>query len=248
MPLEFDFSDPKFRHVVLYSGGLDSFLTLQYIRKGVSPKHLETVFFWLGHCYGEQELYHAAATHPEMVIDNSLESLGGLSDESAFIPARNAHLVLGALKYFPRMSPETAGERGIVWLTVQKDEMSLEDRSISFLDRMSSLATWLSQRVVTVATPWADCDKTDMVRWYLDNNGSVDALTSTWSCYVGRGDMHCGDCPACIRRYIAFSLNHVSENYWQSPKGSRTARRYVEAARKGEYSLQRCERILKALA
>lgn len=227
------------KHVVLYSGGPDSLITLAKVRQAYGPKDVASVYCDLSHKYGEAEFKAISETEPLTAIVTSLMSLGELERHDAFIPARNAYLCLAAARYLD-------GERGIIWLTVQKDELDLSDRSPLFLQRMSDLMGVLYPGAA-VTTPWIEMDKTQMVRWYLDAGQGVEALRKTWSCYKGQYPVQCGDCPACVRRYIAFSINGIEEEYAQDPRDSPTGKDYVARAWKGTYSPARNQRILAAL-
>jgi 7-cyano-7-deazaguanine synthase in queuosine biosynthesis len=234
-------------HVVLYSGGPDSFITLQKIiwEERYDLSKVTAVYFDLGHRYRECERRSILKTFPPTIICNELESLGGWEESDAFIWHRNAFLCLGASKF--------SKDKTTIHLTVQKDELSIVDRKPEFLFAMENLFFTLGQKII-VSTPWIDMDKTEMVSWYLSKSGNPEALKDTWSCYkprVGiRGvELHCGDCPACIRRYISFSLNDIycSESWMRDPKSSPTARKYVDSAVNGDYSSARNKRILSAL-
>jgi len=233
-------------HVVLFSGGVDSLITLRYAQSisremidGVTP-----VYCRLGHRYEAEELKAVRDILPGGInIDRSLSGLGSIEDSKANIPSRNGHLILAALRH----SFAYFGGEIYIWLTVQKDELDIPDRSPEFLDRMSKVCSVLSRKRVTVRTPWERMDKTDMVRWYLESAYSEEDLRKTWACYwpSASGDQ-CGNCPACIRRYIAFYLNGIHEEYLQDPRKSMTAQSYIKKANDGVYSKERCRRILEA--
>jgi 7-cyano-7-deazaguanine synthase in queuosine biosynthesis len=235
----FDCTDQKYKHIVLFSGGMDSYITLKYVAKD-SPADLTALYFHLSHRYEEMESRAASFLWWETVHDSSLASLGKLEDQGAYIPARNAHLIMSAIRYLQK------DRKGVIWLTVQEDEMSIPDRSIAFMDGISDVASELHGEEVLVKTPWMSKDKTDMVRWYLDNGYQKERLLDTWSCYT-RGGRPCGQCAACIRRYIALSLNGIHEEYILNPKHSSLADEYRLRASRGEYSDKRCERIRRAL-
>lgn len=228
------------KHVVLYSGGPDSLITLAKVRKVYGDPAVVPVYCNLGHRYLASEQEAIAYTEPKTVMLDELQGLGKSEEADAFIPGRNAHLCLLAAKLLD-------GGRGTVWLTVQKDETSLNDRSPVFLGLMSTLLSVLYPGA-SVATPWADSDKTEMVKWYLDAGHSVERLLNTWSCYHGRYPIQCGNCSACVRRFIAFSLNGLEEHsYEQDPRESPVGKDYVDRARRGAYSPERNTRILSAL-
>lgn len=236
------------KNILLYSGGPDSFIAL---RRLWSLGNLTTLYFDLGVRYGAQEKYAITQTAPQTIIDTSLKSLGSTEREDAYVPYRNAHFILGAAKCLEER------EKACIYLVVQKDEMALADRSERFLLDISCLLRGMGLNV-DVQTPFRGMDKTAMVGMYLHEGGDPADLKRTWSCYrpyptcdeqqreisdyVG-----CGDCPACIRRFIAFSVNGVNEEYGTDPIASETASAYRLRAKKKQYSDQRCQRILEAL-
>lgn len=231
-------------HIVLYSGGVDSFITLRYVFQKMREKidTVTPVYFRLGHRYQKQEEEAAKKTVGAVNIDDTLSGLGLIETEDAHIDSRNAHLVLASLKYIRSYDRDV-----IIWLTVQEDELEIPDRSMEFFEKMTALCQVLTRSNVQVVTPWEHSDKTDMVRWYLENDNREEDLRSTWACYWGKGDVQCGSCPACIRRHIAFRLNGISEEYRMDPQESLCADRYREGAKNGLYSEKRSKRILEAL-
>lgn len=231
-------------HIVLYSGGVDSFITLRYVFQKMREKidTVTPVYFRLGHKYQKQEEEAVRKTVGDANIDDTLSGLGLIETEDAHIDSRNAHLVLASLKYIRPYDRDV-----IIWLTVQEDELEIPDRSMKFFEKMTALCRVLVWQNIQVVTPWEHSDKADMVRWYLGTANREDDLLSTWACYWGNGDVQCGSCPACIRRYIAFRLNSISEEYRMDPPKSNCADRYREGAKNGSYSEKRSKRILEAL-
>lgn len=238
------------KHLVLYSGGPDSFITLQKVlyeeRDDVSDIH--ALYFDLGHRYRECERRAIQETYPATVILTELESLGTLEEIDATIWHRNAFLCLAASRFANPL------HKTIIYLTVQKDELSIPDRKPEFLKVMGFLLQSLGQNI-EVRAPFLQMDKTDMVTWFIANGGNAHVLRHTWSCYSPKllsdgGYIHCGDCPACIRRYIAFTLSGIytyPNDYLCYPRSSKTAEIYVNAAKAGKYSPERQQRILSAL-
>jgi 7-cyano-7-deazaguanine synthase in queuosine biosynthesis len=147
-----------------------------------------------------------------------------------------------------------------VLLIVQKDEMSIPDRTADFLKSTSEMLSYMYDRPITVRTPFADMDKVDMVQWWMDNKLGTKRLVDAWTCYSpvpisGVPERQhvayreCGDCPACIRKYIALSYCgvEIKGHFAQDPKSSETGIRYKQRAQDGEFSVERTERTLKVL-
>jgi len=232
--------DKRVKNIVLYSGGLDSFITAKILEFNASRESIYTVYIELGHRYQLQEVEAVIRTIPDTHFLTGLGSLGRSHEEAdAYIWHRNAFLVLIAAKMIRE------GERGTIWLTVQEDEMAIPDRSPEFMMQMEEVLHTLGQNI-EIRTLWEKKDKTDMVRVFLENGGNVEKLKKTHSCYRPE-DLACGDCPAYIRRYIAMMGNGIEEEYSQDPRESCTAKEYVKRAKAGEFSEKRTRRTLEAL-
>lgn len=231
-------------HIVLYSGGPDSFITYHYVKSKYPTSIVTPIYFDLGHRYAKEEMSVVQNTLPGTLHAGVLRGLKNWEESDAFIWHRNAFLVLAATKYL-------RGKQGMIWLSVQKDEMNIPDRSEEFFNKMGSLLEVLSQGQERwfVDTPWRTHDKTDMVAWYKYQRLSEIALCQTWSCYQPINSRHCGDCPACIRRYIAFAINDIdqSDSFEISPTRSETAKQYRKKARNKDYGAERSARIIQAL-
>jgi len=181
--------------ILLYSGGMDSYIAWHFL------SYPPTMFVRLGHRYEKMEFDAAYNTIPETFFTKRYP-LGEFEQPDAYIPMRNLLLAMVAVG------------RGAdkVWLVVQKDEMSIADRSEEFFDSVSKFLSFLVGRQVEVDTPFRSMDKTDMVRWYVENGKDVAELKRTIGCYNPTWG-HCGDCPACFRRFVAFKNNGLDPGY-----------------------------------
>lgn len=173
-----------------------------------------------------------------------------IEDEDFVIPGRNLLLAAIAL---------AVGHRDIV-ISIQKDEMSVPDRKLAFLWKAREALSYAIGEHVALRTPFENKDKTEMVEWFLGcsdipwvESKRLDLLTQSMSCYKPTwtrpedGFAHCGDCPACIRRYTAFKPFGVRTFWKMEPRESVLAAQYVRRAREGHYSEQRNQRILETL-
>ena len=212
------------KEILLYSGGMDSYIAWHYLGKP------ETLFVDLGHRYRLKEYKAVLSTIPETKTISSL-FIGKYEEDDANIPMRNLFLAMCA-------AWEGADK---VWLIVQKDEMSIPDRSIDFMLEARPILSNLVKRDVRIATPFSDMDKTDMVRWYVDEVGDIGTLFQTVGCF-SEHDGHCGDCGACLRRYIAFKNNRIDPGYVLSESIKESYRN-----RPGDYSIARWRKMEKWL-
>jgi 7-cyano-7-deazaguanine synthase in queuosine biosynthesis len=232
------------KHVVLNSGGPDSFITYFALKRSFPDDEVISLYFDLNHRYGLQEKIAVAKTIPNTVYSRAMNGIWVWEEADAHIHLRNIFLILAATKDFK--------ENTTIYLSVQKDEMDIPDRRPLTLAAVNSLFNILGIDA-KVKSLWNDKDKTEMVEYYVSSGGDLSLLFKTWSCYspvrVDFGTVHCGDCPACIRRHIAFVLGAGYDNteYKTDPTKSKTADIYRERANSGLYSKDRCGRILSVL-
>lgn len=225
--------EPQF--VLLFSGGLDSYLALlTLLDNGIDPKLL---YVEHGSANNDEQLYQAkklARTHhKELIIDRTL-SLGQWEQANAFIPNRNGFLAhVGALY----------GD--FVYFAIMDGEQSYADcRQDTFIALSVSL-TRLSGKPVVVDSPFWDKTKAEVIA-ALDPK-HYPRLLETWSCHKGLRSIHCGNCSACFRRFCAFTVNGIEEEWEVDPRKTRLADEYYENAKFGQYGRKRDGEIIEAL-
>lgn len=202
---------PRGKSVLLYSGGMDSFIIGTLMRPDI----------WL---YLPQQTPYVAQ---EQKAVRALESCGatpavtelyGALDLSAFertdaiVPNRNSHLVLLASNY---------GER--IWLAAVNGDRSTDkdeefcSRQQALLNHMWSPSHWCEGREFEVQLPGKERTKTQLVADYLHAGHDPAHLLTSYSCYEGR-DQHCGVCKPCFRKWVSLVNNRVSipSSYWAS--------------------------------
>jgi 7-cyano-7-deazaguanine synthase in queuosine biosynthesis len=214
--------------ILLFSGGLDSFIAYHYLNK---PK---TLYVNLGHRYAVHEIEVVRKLVPDTAIDNRL-NLAEFERRDANIPLRNVLLVSVASYY----------DKDVV-LVVQKGEMNIPDRSPYFFNEYARFLTCMWGDRVTLTTPFFNMTKTEMVRWYMNNVKIQDSLLSTRSCYSA-GDLPCGNCSACFRRWVALTNNDLSEEYENDITQYPEIPKYVEKMKHGRYDPVRSAETLDAL-
>ena len=236
-------------HVVLYSGGPDSYITYHVVSSLYGSKHkVVPVHFRMRHRYNVQEELAVIDTVPETKMIDKLSFLGTWEQPDANIYLRNIFLLLTV--------PDVVSGKLILYLSVQKDELELPDRRPETLAAVTDLFSVLGISA-EVRSLWFEQDKVEMIQTFLSCGGDVSKLLKTWSCYtpsIASSNrtriIHCGTCPACVRRHVAFKLAlGVDETvYLEEPKASQMALRYLQRARDSFYSPARCDRILEALS
>lgn len=214
--------------ILLFSGGLDSYIAWHFLHE---PK---TLFCDLGHRYAVHEFPVVKRLVPDTIIDSRL-NLADWEEKDANIPLRNAFLVMIASHY----------DKDIV-LVVQRGEMNIPDRSPHFFNSFGEWLSFLREGTYTVSTPFFAMTKTQMVAWYLNWRHDPEVLKSTRSCY-SVGELPCGNCAACFRRWVAFYNNDLEEEYEQDIKKYDGIEIYVDKMKRGQYDRKRAEETLLAL-
>ena len=215
--------------ILLFSGGLDSYIGWHYLGR---PK---TLYVALGHRYVTHEIEAIRKTIPTTIIDDRL-NLADWEEKDANIPLRNAFLIMIASHY----------DKDVV-LVVQKGEMTIPDRSPKFFNEFGEWLTFLwGNTTCTISTPFFQMTKTQMVAWYIQDANLKEDLLSTRSCY-SPGDLPCGACAACFRRWVAFINNGLTEEYENDITKYSGIKDYVDKMKRGQYDQQRTEETFYAL-
>jgi len=232
----------RLNEVLLFSGGLDSFIAWHYLKKPAC------LYFVLNHRYSfvERERINVLCkeTKDELrVIEIYNIKLEKIEEDNGNIPLRNLYLAAYATNYADN-----------IHLVVQQGEKTMPDRSFEFLNLLNrTLRAGLGSSRIRVDTPFFNRTKTDMVRWYIDEGYDADILKNTWSCYEPLSDssldeiVPCGECSACFRRWVAMFLNKIEERYVVSPPEGRLVDGYIQAMRNGEYDSIRTKQTMMAL-
>lgn len=190
--------------VILYSGGLDSYLAYFYaVHSGYKPTLLHVDY---GQPYANQE-YAACVSMELPFLEVEIRGLWPLLEkrmDNHIVPSRNALLItLGGM----------IGE--IVWLCALDGEQLGEERDKSdvFYDTMTGLLTLTNKHFTekTVAeTPFRYMSKKEVIEFGIDFGVPVEHMRETTSCYEPTASgKQCGKCLTCYKRYVAFLLNGV---------------------------------------
>lgn len=206
-------------HVVLYSGGVDSTILLDLVRRTLARfgDDVVPIYFDLQQPYSEAE---KRRLDPSIRVDDRLSWLGN-ADESSPIPIvslRNIFMILlaatiGSKVYFGQLHPLS--------------------ESTSDGDRLfASLTSLLLQKIASdprhglvypeVFTPLSGYSKPQSVRRYLASGGNPEALLRSFSCFRPADDTPCGECNACVNRYVALKLNNLAPgtSYVKDPEAT----------------------------
>jgi len=232
---------PLRQPVVLASGGLDSFLCWYIFR----PDALN-VFVNIDHKYSRKEGKALGNLKEQVqnfrVVEHKGSKIGPLEDEkSGIIPNRNAELILSAAAY---------GED--IYFGVIKDEIN-SDKSPEFIKAMEDVLNisnrkqyWTEGKTFKIFTPTVGRNKTELIKMYLDEGGIVEHLELTVSCYSDT-EHHCGNCPSCFKRWIAFKNNDIPFVTINDPMDFAHKQGIIEKCKDGTYADGRANEIITAL-
>lgn len=193
--------DPRGKKVLLYSGGMDSWLISQIWKPDV------LLYVNINGRYNKQEMSHL----PEDVVIENLD-LSKWERPDKIIPLRNLYLIMLASNYGDKIClGATAGDRVL-------------DKSFTFAEKTTDLLRYLyspqwwnpTQRDIEVCLDFKDKTKTEILQMYLDQGGSIEkAWKESFSCYEPDDEGHvCMSCKPCFRKFISFAeLGFIDESW-----------------------------------
>lgn len=223
------------KEILLYSAGLDSFPAWHYLGK---PPAL---YFDVGHRYRDHE-YRAIDTLRRrcgirLSVSRQLD-LSQWEEPDGIIPLRNI--------YFAMLASHRADT---IWCIGVKGDHTADKNPQAFT-RMSAFISEYAGREIRVDSPFWDMTKTEIVRWYLSQPLPVQDLLDTFSCLnPGSSELHCGQCGACLRRWISLVNNGIDAKFATNPwEWERVKSFYLTAMRDGTYPEHRAEEFFAALS
>lgn len=230
--------------VLLSSGGMDSWL-LANEPELAGAIH---VFVNIGQKYEHKECIAAGALAVQLgaqfeIVDGP--DLAQYEHSTGIIPFRNAQMLLLAALY---------GEE--IYFGVIADEIN-SDKSPEFVEAMRDVLNishraqyWTHGKNYDIKTPFRQYTKSDLVRRFLNNGGSLDKLLTSVSCYDA-GEHHCGRCASCFKRWVALT-NATTIDEWQAwgfVEHPYTWKSQPEWRLKmSDYSQQRAKELMSAFA
>ncbi len=180
------------RKVLLYSGGMDSWLIDKIWKPNIK------LYVDMKTRYSEEEIKRL----PNDVIIEQL-NLGKWERDDAIIPLRNLYLVMLATNYGDDIClGATAGDRVL-------------DKSPQFAYKASDLLSflytkqhWTKERKINVNLDFKGMTKKELISKYLQEGGNLEeAVKGSFSCYYPEHNQECWQCKPCFRKYVAFKMN-----------------------------------------
>lgn len=193
--------------VLLSSGGMDSWL-LAHEPELENAVH---VFVDIGQKYAEKEREAARVLAKDLgavfeIVDGP--DLGQYEHSTGIIPFRNAQMLLlaglyGEQIYFGVIADEINSDKSPEFVAAIQETMNISHRA----------QYWTHGKNYQILTPFRQYTKSELVRRFLNNGGSIDKLLTSVSCYDA-GDKHCGRCASCFKRWVAL-VNAFGFNHWK---------------------------------
>lgn len=217
-------SEPKKRKVLLYSGGMDSYMA-SYLEEPDACVYVD-----VGSVYGAKEMARLASPAHGVLVKERLD-LGRFERDDLILPQRNAFMVLLAAMH---------GEH-VVLAATSGDRSCDKDRGFALqmkrlMDHMWQEQHWTGARTFDVLLPFATVSKAQLVGQFLMAGGDEGELMKlAGSCYDARSSA-CGKCKACARRWVALKKNglYCDDVFDNNPRAYFTEE-VMQRAREGKY-------------
>lgn len=180
------------KRVLLYSGGLDSFIYNHILKPDIC------LYIDNNSKYSQIEIRNIKKYHSlkNLKIVKTID-MKNYEEKDGGIQNRNLIFILQALFY---------GKE--VYLGVNKEDVRL-DSNVDFLNDITSLLNKSMNEIVKIHSPLYQYNKSDLVKHYINSNGDIERLKKIYSCYRGE-EKQCGVCKPCIRNKKAFLDNNIN--------------------------------------
>lgn len=214
----------KKKVVILYSGGLDSFIMKKLAEAKYPNLELTLAHFDIGQGYSEKEMNAIQNSGYDVDIRkvewlSKGQELSGKNENNSgniFIPGRNMILSGLAASIY---SPDE------VWMGGLKgeDHAKATDKNKEFIDRSNHIWSYVYSPFETVPKlvfPLIDENwgKFEAVKWVFEEGGaSTQDILKTSSCLGDSLAKNCGHCVVCCRRKYIFKQLGFEEEYEQDP-------------------------------
>ncbi len=197
------------KKVLLFSGGLDSWITMKIWKPDV------LLYIMINHKAQKKELQSIQSmTLPVPIMYDRRLSLQKDERLDAIIPLRNLYFTMIASRYGDHIGI------GVLHGEVNSDKSySFRKQAGKILSLCYSRSYWSQGRTIDINYPISHLTKAEAIKEYLRRRFSKDELIKTRSCYAN-SPLPCGICSNCVKRYIAFTLNNIHENYEHDPRES----------------------------
>ena len=181
------------KKVLLYSGGMDSWLINHFWRPDV------LLYVDVGGRYSDFEKKNL----PSEVIVFPLP-IGCFEYEDLFLPLRNLYFLMVASNFGDTLC-----------LGATRGDWNQLDKSPEFIDRAEDILNflWRKQskfdgRSIVVEREFMNKSKVDLTRKFVVEGGDIESLRAfSKSCYSPVLGVECLNCKPCFRKFVALSAN-----------------------------------------
>ena len=190
----------KMKKVLLYSGGMDSWLIDKIWNPDIK------VYVNMHTRYSNDEI--AKLPKDVTIVDFPL---GQWERDDAIIPLRNLYLMMVICNITGSDDIEicigaTAGDRVL-------------DKSLEFRDKCEEILNYLYQpqhwipsgKIIKLNFDFKKYTKTELISMYINQGGDIkEAFDYSFSCYNPQDGRPCWSCKPCFRKFVSFALNNYS--------------------------------------
>lgn len=224
------------RDVVLYSGGLDSYVLWETLKvQHTTVKDPVRVFIYTGTGDNQKEAEHIMRQQgsPKDLLSLKLP-LHEIELGNKIVPFRNFLFVLLAANLGNRIHiGVTIGDT-----TRDKDYVfkGICDTMLNYFGQVHGKMPYYAEQF-SVEMPFKQMTKTEIVRLFIKNGGDPEVLAlNTRSCYENN-TLECGGCRACLRKLVAFENNGMGHrlNFLTRPTTQDVIEFYRESSRKNRH-------------
>lgn len=178
------------RKIILLSGGMDSLISYRLFHPDATP-----VFVHTGSRYARHDYRMAMSQEPDvrlMFLPELREWANGV------VPHRNAVLLSAVANMYDAEQIVVSAPRGeLIWDQQRRFHRTMEK----------------ALRGVRILNPLRHLTKTQAVAaWMRAGHDSFELLFRSRSCYSDKPGQ-CGECPACVKRWVAITNNGLQEEY-----------------------------------
>lgn len=194
----------KEKCVLLYSGGMDSMLSFEILRKYYKKVILLYINYGGTYCDKEESFLRYYLEDNRIKYSNMQLNIAEVG-VNAYIPNRNIFLLTRASEY-----------ADTIYFGALKDD-NVGDKTVQFAEAMSKTLTLSLGRKIKVDSLFWREEKATAINTYgiqRMNDGSsflevVESLVyRNVSCYDVE-KVYCGKCPSCFRKYCALLINGI---------------------------------------
>ncbi len=202
--------------VILFSGGMDSYIAYLYAKKKYSKMNIKLVYVDYGYPYAEAEkqtIINLGLENETHFIDFSFLRENQKKGESLWgeiFPGRNWILALAASEFIEN--------RGEIWMLAIGGEVKKQwgDKSEYFFKNTSRILSEQLNKTITITSPFMYKTKGELVEWYIQEGYDIEVLKKkTIGCHFvsSAGQLPCGQCMGCAHRHVGMNWNGIIEDY-----------------------------------